>query len=263
MKENRIDYRPAIYWNLSIGDASMCRVDPQDDPAKIRYDRVARFYDALNFLIDWFVSRQRREILRQVRGNVLEVGVGTGASFKDYPPCGRIVAVDISPEMLRWAGIKRRNYNGMIDLRAEDVQGLSFEEETFDTVFSSLVFCSVTNPVKGLSEVRRVLKSGGRLLMLEHVRSKNKVIGSLMDKLNLLVARPGVDNINRQTVEYLREAGFKIEQERNLAFDVVKAIVASKPLSEHEAATYTSPRRKAVDLARADAFSRWLSPTKT
>jgi len=79
-----------------------------------------------------------------------------------------------------------------------------------------------------LSEVRRVLKKGGQLLMLEHVRSNNKILGRLMDKLNPLVSRLGVGNINRDTVQHLRQAGFKIKEERNVAYDVVKAIVASK-----------------------------------
>jgi len=200
----------------------------QNDPAEVRFDRVARFYDAFNFFMERFASKHRKEILRQARGNILEVGVGTGSSFKDYPPNERIVAVDISQEMLRRAEEKLRSYSGKIKLRREDVQNLSFRDETFDTVFTSWVFCSVTDPVKGLTEVRRVLKKEGQLLMLEHVKSKNKVLGYLMDKINPLVARLGVDNINRETVENLRKAGFKIEQERNIAYDVVKAIVAVK-----------------------------------
>jgi len=63
---------------------------------------------------------------------------------------------------------------------------------------------------------------------LEHVRSKGKVLGPLMDRLNLLIVRTGVDNINRDAVESLRKAGFRIEQERNLVYDIVKAIVALK-----------------------------------
>jgi len=200
----------------------------QNDPAEVRFDRVARFYDAFNFFMERFASKHRKEILRQAKGNILEVGAGTGNSFKDYPPNERIVAVDISQQMLRRAEGKLRSYNGKIELRREDVQNLSFRDETFDTVFTSWVFCSVTDPVKGLTEVRRVLKKEGQLLMLEHVKSKNKVLGYLMDKINPLVARLGVDNINRETVENLRKAGFKVEQEKNIAYDIVKAIVATK-----------------------------------
>jgi len=206
----------------------MSRADPRDHAAKASFDAVARFYDSFCFIVEGFTSRHRRELLRRAKGKILEIGVGTGGSFKDYPPGQQIVSVDISQEMLRRAEQKRSNYNGRIELREEDVQNLSFEDEVFDTVFSSWVFCSVTDPTKGLSEVRRVLKKGGQLLMLEHVRSNNKMLGRLMDKLNPLASRLGVGNINRDTVQHLRQTGFKIEEERNIAYDVVKAIVASK-----------------------------------
>jgi ubiquinone/menaquinone biosynthesis C-methylase UbiE len=206
----------------------MSRADSRDHSAKASFDGVARFYDSFYFIVERFTSRHRRELLHRARGKILEIGVGTGTSFKDYPPRQQIVSVDTSEEMLRRAERKRSNYNGKIELRKEDVQNLSFKDEAFDTVFSSWVFCSVTDPAKGLSEVRRVLKKGGQLLMLEHVRSKNKMLGRLMDKLNPLVSRLGVGNINRDTVQYLRQAGFKIEEESNIAYDVVKAVVASK-----------------------------------
>jgi len=135
----------------------MPNVALKGDLVEARYDRVAKFYDALNFFIEWFTSKHRKDILRQARGNILEIGVGTGSSFKDYPPGKHIVAVDISREMLQRAREKLKNYNGNIKLRREDVQNLSFKDETFDTVFTSWVFCSVTDPIKGLTELRRVL----------------------------------------------------------------------------------------------------------
>ena len=206
----------------------MSRADFRDYSTNASFERVARFYDSFYFIVEAFTSRHRRELLRRVRGKILEIGVGTGSSFSDYPSLQQIVGVDTSQEMLRRAEQKRSNYKGKIELRKEDVQNLSFKDEVFDTVFTSWVFCSVTDPAKGLSEVRRVLKKGGQLLMLEHVRSNNKMLGRLMDKLNPLASRLGVGNINRDTVQHLRQTGFKIEEERNIAYDVVKAIVASK-----------------------------------
>jgi len=198
------------------------------DEAEVRFDRVAKFYDAFNFFMELFTSRHRREILHRAKGKILEVGVGTGSSFRDYPPNKQIVAVDISKEMLLRAREKLKNYDGSIKLRREDVQDLSFEDEAFDTVFTSWVFCSVTDPVKGLTELRRVMKKDGQLLMLEHVRSEGRILGYVMDKLNPLIAKVGLDNINRDTVKNLRKAGFNVLQERNLAYDVVKAIIAVK-----------------------------------
>ena len=198
------------------------------DSVEARYDRVARFYDALMAFVEWFVSRDRRVLLRRAGTEILEVGVGTGSSFRDYPKGKRIVAVDISREMLSRAKAKTSNYAGNVSLRHEDVQRLSFDDEAFDTVFASCVFCSVADPVQGLRELHRVLRRGGRLLMVEHVRSKSRLLGNLMDHLNPFVSRYAVDNINRDTVDNLRKAGFNVEQDKNLVCDVVKAIVAVK-----------------------------------
>lgn len=150
------------------------------DQAKVRYNRIARFYDFLNYIGEkLYFSKYRKDILHSVKGKVLEVGVGTGKSFELYPPNMDIVAVDISDEMLRRAVKRAKGYKGTLELRKEDVQHLSFENGRFDTVFTSWVFCSVTDPIKGLSEIHRVLKKGGQFLMLD-VRSKNSVLGRLM-----------------------------------------------------------------------------------
>lgn len=201
---------------------------PETKAIAARLDRVARFYDALFLLGEWFFSRQRREILRMVSGSILEVGVGTGNSLKDYPPAQEITAIDISKGMLLRAREKLVNHVGRVELRREDVEHLPFRNEFFDTIFTSLVFCTVNDPVEGLRELNRVLKPSGRLLMLEHVKSKNRIFGYLMDKINPIVAKYGIDNINRDTVQNLQKAGFKVKQERNVAYDILKVIVAEK-----------------------------------
>ena len=86
------------------------------------------------------------------------------------------------------------------------------------------------NPVLGLQEIRRVLKPGGRLLLLEHVRSENAFLGTLMDWLNPLVVRMMGANINRRTVENVQQAGLEIETVENLGGEIVKRIVARRPL---------------------------------
>jgi ubiquinone/menaquinone biosynthesis C-methylase UbiE len=84
--------------------------------------------------------------------------------------------------------------------------------------------CAASDPIRKLQEMRRVTKNEGKLLMIEHVKSQSKVLGYWMDKANPLVAT--LDNINRETVESLKKAGWRIEQDKNLAYDIFKAIVA-------------------------------------
>ena len=94
----------------------------------IDYDHVAKFYDGMLFVVEWVVSKKRREILRQAEGVILEVGVGTGSSFKDYPPGKQIIAIDASKGMLLLAKKKHRSYDGNIELQVDDAQILPFKD---------------------------------------------------------------------------------------------------------------------------------------
>ena len=105
-----------------------------------------------------------------------------------------------------------------------DVQNLEFPDNTFECIFTTCVFCSVPDPVKGLSEIRRVCKPNGRIIMIEHVRSENRIIGSLMDFLNPIIVNLYGANINRRTVNNVMLAGFTDILVTNLFGDIVKKI---------------------------------------
>ncbi len=159
------------------------------------YDKIADRYDALSSLPESFASKHRQELLCLEHGSVLKVGVGTGESLKDYPPQSNVVAVDISREMLRRARPKARAVNLNTGLAQCDVRALPFPDKTFDTVFTYWAFCAAAEPLKGLQEMARVAREGGRLLMLEHVKSSIWLVGGAMEAPNPFVAM--IDNINR------------------------------------------------------------------
>ena len=105
------------------------------------------------------------------------------------------------------------------------MQNLEFQDNSFDTVFATCVFCSVPDPVQGLKEIKRVCKPEGKIILLEHVRSENKIIGALMDFINpVVVSLIGV-NINRRTVENVKKAGFTKIEATNLWKEIIKKIV--------------------------------------
>jgi len=114
-----------------------------------------------------------------------------------------------------------------IDLQEMDIQHLEFADHAFDTVFATFVFCSVPDPVAGLRELRRVCKPDGKLLLLEHMRPANPVLGFIFDVFNPLIVRIIGANINRRTVENIRQAGWQITVQENLSGDIVKWIEAA------------------------------------
>lgn len=159
---------------------------------------------------------------------ILEVGVGTGKNFPYYPPGIEITAIDFSEKMLERAREKAKKEDVKVNLRQMDVENLEFEDNTFDTIVGSFVFCSVPDPVKGLQEVRRVCKNNGKIVLLEHVLSANRVLAQLMNMVNPLVVRLMAPNINRKTVENISKSGLELEKVTDIFAGAFKLIEARK-----------------------------------
>lgn len=198
------------------------------DPARVRYDRNARLFDFVDSLFGTMMARRKHEVVGRASGRVLEVGVGTGKSFAHYPQGIELVGIDISPKMLEKAETRTNDFSGSLTLEVGDVQNLDFPDDSFDTVVTSCVFCSVTDPVRGFQEINRVLRPGGRGLHLEHVRSKRPAIGKLMDIVNPVVVRLTGANINRDTAANIRKSGLTLLEEKDLWSDILKLFEVTK-----------------------------------
>lgn len=198
--------------------------DCSPDPTRKRYNRIAFLYDFMEAPMESlrFASWRQRLTDRIVGPKALEVGVGTGKNLVYYPEDVHITAIDLSPRMLARARKKINRLNLQVDIHEMDVQHLDFADNTFDTVFATFVFCSVTDPIAGLQELKRVCKPDGRLLLLEHMRPGNSTLGFIFDVLNPMVVRMMGANINRRTTENLREAGWQIRLEEHLSSDIVR-----------------------------------------
>lgn len=179
-----------------------------------------------------FLRPRRRQWLPQVQGDVLEIGVGTGANLPFYRPgCCRLVAVDVSSEMLRQTAT--RAPSNSLCLAQMDVQSLAFPGDSFDWVVGSLLFCGVPDPLRGLREVHRVLRPGGRLLLIEHVRSTRPLMGYVLDVANVFWSNfTHYCHLNRRTLDVVREAGFGLRRVEAYAMGVVQVILAEKVLGE-------------------------------
>jgi demethylmenaquinone methyltransferase/2-methoxy-6-polyprenyl-1,4-benzoquinol methylase len=129
--------------------------------------------------------------------------------------------------MLEKAKEKVEKLRKNVELIQCDAEALPFKNDVFDAAVSTYVFCSVENPIRGLRELYRVLKPGGRVYFLEHMRCENEIGGVILDVLNP-IARVFGPEINRRTVENIRKAGFRVVKEEWLLTSVFRFIIAEK-----------------------------------
>ena len=174
-----------------------------------------------------FIGNWRNHFLREVNGLVLEVGAGDGPNLDHYPRAAHVIATEFDEASIALA---RSRSSSHTRLASADIEHLAFPDTTFDVVVATLVFCSVERPVIGLQEVRRVLKPGGRLHLIEHVRSHHARLGRWQDKLNPRwnIWTEGC-NLNRDTEANVRSAGFELQSVRVNYLGLVKTMFARKP----------------------------------
>lgn len=201
-------------------------MDMHSEKIRKKYNRAARFYDILETPMEMMALREWRiDLMKGLEGNILEIGVGTGKNIEYYLDDISITAIDFSEGMLQKAREKAEKYNKNVTLIQMDAQDMKFPDNTFDTIFTTCVYCSVPDPVKGLKEMRRVCKPNGKIIMIEHVRSEMWLLGAVMDILNPIVVTTYGANINRKTVENIYKSGFTDVNSNNLYGDIVKKIV--------------------------------------
>jgi ubiquinone/menaquinone biosynthesis C-methylase UbiE len=177
--------------------------------------------------------RLRQELLLGLRGRVLELGVGTGRNLPLYPPGVEYVAgIDPDEVMLNQAEERARKVPFPVDLILTCAEDLPFEEDSFDAVVATLVFCTIPDPPRALQEVRRVLKPNGSFRLLEHVKMKQKPIAWMQEKATPLWKHiAGGCHLNRDTLSVVQNVGFEVERVDPLMGGLLLDIVARAPES--------------------------------
>jgi len=194
-------------------------------PRRALYDRFAPHYDrCMRPLEKRLLARLRAGLLARLPagGRLLELGVGTGANFAFYPRGAAGAASEPSREMLARAAARAERPAGVRLFQAE-AERLPFADDSFDAAFTTLVFCSVASPAAAFAELRRVVRPGGTVALLEHVRPAG-ALGLVFDALNLLTVPLFEDHFNRRTAEDARRAGLRLRRVESHAGGIIQTI---------------------------------------
>lgn len=176
------------------------------------WEKLAPKYDAdVAFVERVLFAGSREWVCSQADVNVLEIAIGTGRNLPFYPPGVQLTGVDFSSAMLEIARRRATELGIDIDLRVGDAQAMAFEDASFDTVVITLALCPILDDRKAVAEAWRVLRPGGRMLLLEHVRSPLLPVRALQHLVNFFTVRLVGDHMVREPLEHLRSERFEIE----------------------------------------------------
>jgi ubiquinone/menaquinone biosynthesis C-methylase UbiE len=155
----------------------------------------------------------RRLVVPEARGDVLEIGVGTGLNFGLYGKTGSLAGIDPDPFMLERARKRATELALPIELHQTGAEALPFDRARFDTVVMTFSLCTIPDVPSSLAEIRRVLKPSGRLLFVEHTRSIQPALGRVQDALTPLWKRLGGGcHLNRPAMDLIEHAGLRVTE---------------------------------------------------
>ena len=210
---------------------------PRNDTERVRrqYDRTAgRYDDLIGFAERVLFGGGREWVCSRARGEVLEIAAGTGRNIPFYAEDVKLTAIELSPAMLEIARGRAETLGREADLRVGDAQVLPFPDARFDAVVCTLGLCTIPSPQMAVREAARVLKPGGRLLTLEHVRSPLLPVCIVQAVLNPITVLAESDHLLREPLAHVAEAGLVVETLERSKLGIVERLEARKPASQVE-----------------------------
>lgn len=188
-----------------------------------RYDRVIAVAERVLF------GDGRRWACAQATGRVLEVAVGTGRNLPFYAPDIQLTGVDLSLGMLQRARTRADALHRQVDLRLGDAQRLDLPDAGFDTVVATLALCSIPDDRAAVAEIARVLRPGGRLLLLEHVASPLRSVAAVQRLLEPPLIRLAGDHLLREPDQAVGAAGLALDELTRSRWGIVMRLAAHRP----------------------------------
>jgi ubiquinone/menaquinone biosynthesis C-methylase UbiE len=213
--------------SMSLSDEAR---DKQNAHRQKVWDKQADRYDKQ---IGWWERRvfgedNRAWACSRAEGHVLEVAVGTGLNLPFYEPDVTVVGIDLSPVMLDIARRRALELGRDVDLREGDAHELAFEDGSFDSVVSTFSLCNIPDPDRALSEMNRVLRTGGKLILVDHIRSSVTPIRLLQRAVEVVSVRFDGDHMTRRPGEKVESHGFRITERDRFKWGIVERLVATK-----------------------------------
>jgi ubiquinone/menaquinone biosynthesis C-methylase UbiE len=188
-----------------------------------RYDRAMRVAER------YWVTGGRPWICSRAEGDVLEVAVGTGLNFAHYPSGVRLTGIDISTAMLDRARDRAAQLGLPVSLREGDAQALPFADASFDSVVCTLSLCGIPDNRTAIAEMRRVLRPGGRLLLLDHIGSSWWPIWAIQRLIESVSIRTASEHQTRRQLPVVVETGFEVVESQRFKAGTVERVWARKP----------------------------------
>jgi len=200
-------------------------------------DQQRRYWDEHAGTYDRGMQFAERRILRDTRewacsratGRTLEVAVGTGLNLRHYAPGTDLTAIDLSPRMLAIARNRAADLGLRVDFREGTAVPLDFADGSFDTVICTLALCSIPDEKAAVSEMIRVLRPGGRLVLADHVASSLAPVRWLQRAVELWSIRSAGEHFTRRPIRQVYAAGLQVVEHERFLAGVIERLVAIKP----------------------------------
>jgi len=186
------------------------------------YDCEMAFFERVLF------GDGRAWVCSQASGDVLEVAVGTGRNLPFYPSDLRLTGVDLSPAMLEIARQTADALGRSVDLRLGDAEALDLPDASFDSVVCTFSLCGIPDVPRALAEMHRVLRPGGRLLLVDHVAGSPAWVRAIQWLLERVTIPMGGEHFRRRPLLQLQAAGFEVEQSHRTKLGIVERVAARK-----------------------------------
>lgn len=199
------------------------------------WDRGAGSYDRPMQVLDRVLFRDTRAwVCQQAIGDVLEVAVGTGLNLPYYPPATRVVGIDLSAPMLAIAAQRAAELGLAMQLRVGDAEDLDVPDSSVDTVVCTFALCGIPDHHRAVTEMVRVLRPGGRLLLADHIASSCALARGVQRLAEVVSVPAAGEHFRRRPLHEVQAAGLEVVQRERFAIGVVERIVATKRATRSE-----------------------------